>query len=81
MEPNSVTRRLRRGEPRVGTMVFEFNTAGIGHLAARGGGLRHLRHGAGIVVPMAESGEAATDWLTSLRYPPLGRRALQPCAG
>jgi len=37
VEPNKVKHRLRQGGLAVGTMVFEFKTTGIGHLAAHAG--------------------------------------------
>lgn len=37
MKPNSVKRRLQAGGASIGTFVFEFNTTGIGRLAAEAG--------------------------------------------
>ena len=37
MRENSVKRKLQRGESSIGTMVFEFNTTGIGRIANEAG--------------------------------------------
>jgi hypothetical protein len=52
-------------------MVFEFNTTGIGHLAAHAGGEFMIFDGASLTT-------AADDYGVTGRRPALGRRAAMP---
>jgi hypothetical protein len=71
VEANSVKRRLRQGELTVGTIVFEFNTTGIGHLGAQAGAEFVIFDGASWTT-------AADDYGETGRRPAPGSRAAMP---